>query len=281
MSWARNKRLVKSGGVDLWWVPRDRCGWDCTLAALAYRQRRMIEQGRADLNEWAVQHGLAASARYGELGHNAIVLWHGTSVERAEKIVEHGLFHKGGLWATLNPRIAHGSTRARSIRFGTEGATLCLVLDGRELVEGANVEREGRDGEVYRFHHGLPPDALAYVLMPTEIRLCGQRAKQPKAWPIGRFVKRHGRWTPMAKPPVRYNAVTSYSTVGQFVDLCVNRLLDEQPLVSALEVFSVVYALVQPWDAVRHEDVLEVIERRCAPHGCAGGAHVYGARGID
>ncbi|MDP7281169.1 MAG: hypothetical protein QGG39_14975, partial [Candidatus Poribacteria bacterium] len=64
---------------------------------------------------WAARHNCPASARYDELGDDTIVLWHGTSSTRAEKIAEFGLFHKRGLWTTLNPQIAHGYTRGRLI----------------------------------------------------------------------------------------------------------------------------------------------------------------------
>ena len=117
MSWKANKRVARDF-PDLLYLPKERCGWDCTLASLAYGVRRSILNASPDLGAWAARHGLPASARYQELGDDARVLWHGTSRERAEKIAEHGLFHKQGLWTTLNPFVSHGFCRGRSERFG-------------------------------------------------------------------------------------------------------------------------------------------------------------------
>ena len=85
--------MISEGLHDLQYLPRQRCGWDCTLASLAYAARTVIEGARPDLAAWAARHGVSASARYRELESDALVLWHGTSRERAGKIAEHGLFH--------------------------------------------------------------------------------------------------------------------------------------------------------------------------------------------
>ncbi|MFQ6133410.1 MAG: hypothetical protein ACE5R4_15315, partial [Armatimonadota bacterium] len=73
----------------------------------------------------------------------------GLEEEQAEKILEHGLFHKKGLWTALKPRMAHAFCRMRSERFGTEGAVVCLVIDLDQFVEGRDFEREGRSGELW------------------------------------------------------------------------------------------------------------------------------------
>jgi hypothetical protein len=116
MHWKKNKKLLARGFHDLEYLPRDRCGWDCTLSSLAYGVRAALASRTPDLNAWAARHGAQASVRYAEFGGDAMVLWHGTSLPRAEKISEHGLFHKRGLWTTLNPFIAHCTRPPRDRR---------------------------------------------------------------------------------------------------------------------------------------------------------------------
>lgn len=260
--WKKNHKLLDEGYHDLAYLPRERCGWDCTLASLAFALRREIQHGRIDLNAWATRHAVSASQRYAHLGASAWVLWHGTSRPRAEKIAAHGLFSKGGLWTTFNPRISHGYCRGRSDAFGTDGAVVCLVLDRRQFVEGRDHERENDD--VIRFHHGLPSDAVEYLLLHEGIRFLGSaRAADVSPWCGARFVRRSGRWTPMQKPPVRYSADAAYSTVEEFVALTIHRLLSEMDEVTALEIFSTLYATLAPWDALEHGQVLEAIDRGC------------------
>lgn len=278
MTWKRNKRAAVRALHDLRYLPKGRCAWDSTLACLAFAARRAIEDGPPDLSAWAARHGLPASQRTQDLGEHARVLWHGTSRMRAEKIAEHGLFHKRGLWATLNPNIAHGFCRGRSERFGTEGAVVCIVLDRSELVRDLDFDVEGK-GDIFRFHHGLAPDVVEYVLVHEEIRFLGQhRASQPAPWPAARFKKRAGKWVPLQKTPVRYSASASYSSVADFARLCLGRLLAELAEITALEAFSTLYACVEPWDALAHDDVFALIEESCTPHRRRGKLHTFRTR---
>jgi len=265
MAWRRNKKLTAQGLSDLVYLPRDRSQWDCSLSALAYGARRRIEGGRPDLAAWAVRHGLPVSARYLELGEDAAVLWHGTSRPRAEKIAEHGLFHKRGLWTTSQPEIAHGYTRSRADRFATEGAMVCLVLDRRAYQPGRDYEVEPNES-IFRFQHGLPPDVVEYVLFHDEIRFAGaHRAPAPAAWPGARFKRRDGLWVPVQKAPVRYSESAAYSTPAEFADLCLRRLLDELGSVAAVELFSVAYSRVTPWEALTHDELLDLLFEQCVP----------------
>jgi len=266
MGWRKNKRLTLQGFRDLEYLPKERCGWDCTLASLAYGARQIIDHRPADLSAWAARHGVPASGRYQDLGDDALVLWHGTSRRRAEKIAEHGLFHKRGLWTTSDPAIAHTFCRSRSERFATEGAVVCLVLARSALIEGEDFDIEGA-GNVLRFRYGLPPEVVEYVLIHEEIRFTGrERARRPAPWRAARFKKRSGVWTPLQQAPVRYSDAASYSTVMDFARLCLDQLLAELVEVTALEVFSTLYATISPWEALRHSDVLAMIEEQCIPH---------------
>ena len=99
--WRRDRVQPRQGHPDLRYLPQGRASWNTTLAALAFSQAR--SRGRTDILQWAAMHGARPSARAAELGDDALVLWHGTSRERAERIRDVGLFHKRGLWTTLDP----------------------------------------------------------------------------------------------------------------------------------------------------------------------------------
>jgi hypothetical protein len=263
MTWKPNRKLVSRGFKDLEYLPKERCGWDCTLASLSYGVRIDVERRLPDLSAWAERHGMPASARHQDLGSDALILWHGTSRERADKIAEHGLFHKRGLWTTSDPKIAHSYCRSRSERFATEGAVVCLVLGRGDVVEGRDYALE-HNGNILRFHQGLPPDVVEYVLVHEEIRFIGQaRARRRSPWPSAKFKKRSGSWVPVQKTPVRYSDAAGYCTAQEFAEICVDRLLSELSEVTALDVFSTLYTRIAPCDAHTHHDVFDVIDRRC------------------
>ena len=266
MSWRKNRKLASEGFRDLQYLPRERTGWDCTLASLAFGARAAIEGRAPDLNRWAARLGAPPSGYYAETGSDALVLWHGTSRERADKIREHGLFHKRGLWTTTDPQISHSFCRSRSERFGTDGAVLCLVIDRREIEEGRDYDLEG-GGDIYRFRGGLPPEAVEYVLVHEAICFVGPlRGNDPAPWPGARFKRQSGKWAPVQAIPVRYSGSETYSTLAEFMELCVDRLLDELGEVTALDVFATLYAAVAPWRALPHEAAFDLIEEKCVPH---------------
>ncbi len=260
MPWKRNKSGLTRTFRDLEFLPHGRSGWDCTLSCLAYGMRMDMPGASPDLNAWATRHGIPASESYVQLGQSALVLWHGTSRERADRIAEHGLFHKKGLWTAHHPNVPHSFCRMRSERFGTEGAVVCLVLDRNQLTEGRDFEVEPNEN-VIRFHHGLPPDVVAYVLAREEIRFLGtRRASLPTPWPKARFKHSFGQWRPVRRPPVRFSESESFSTLSEYLRLCVTKLLRELNGATPLEVLSVLHSLVAPWDSLRHGDVLDVLE---------------------
>ena len=259
MVWKRNKTDMAEECRDLKWLPRGRHGWDCTLASLAFGMRMEIPGAAADLNAWASRHGVPPSARYAELGERALVLWHGTSRERADKIAAHGLFHKRGLWTARHPMISHSYCRSRSERFGTDGAVVCIVLDQSALVEGQDFTTEG-NGSILRFHHPLPPEVVEYVLTHEEVRFTGiERAAGPRPWPAVRLKHVSGCWVPVQRPPVRFLASEQFSTLGEFLILCLSRLSHELGCFSAIEVFSVLYSLVRPWDCLEHGQIMDLL----------------------
>jgi len=233
--WRKNRQMVKRGFTDLQYLPQARSGWNATLAALAFALRRQLE-GQADLNIWASMHGCVASARYAELGSDALVLWHGTSDARAERIKDVGLFHKRGLWTTVDPRTAHGYTRGRSTEYGVGSATIVLVLDRRELTEGVHYSHEGPS--IYRLHAGLDSQHIEYICWADRVEFRGaDRATEPSAWGRARFKRQSGSWMPLSRPPVRLEADV---------------------------VFSSLYATLDPWSALEHEEILQRLEALCS-----------------
>ena len=262
MAWKKNRAIVAEGYRDLAYLPRGRSEWDFTLACLAYGARRNIDSRVPDLCHWAARHNVPAGERFSELDEHALVLWHGTSRARAEKIVQHGLFSKGGLWATTDPFIAHGFTRGRADRYRTEGAMVCLVLDRRQLEDGRDCTAEHDD--ILRFHHGLPPNVIEYLLTHESITFTGpRRCAQVRPWVAGKFRKQQGQWVPVQAVPVRYSDADSYSSLAEFAALTLRRLLLELGQAAAIEVFSTLYSLVSPTEAMTHESVFELIDHEC------------------
>jgi hypothetical protein len=261
VDWHRNRRLARSGFEDLEYLPKSRAGWNATLAAHAFSARRRIA-GSADLNLWAAMHGRPASARYRELEENALVLWHGTSAVRAERIREVGLFHRRGLWTARDPKIAHGYTRGRASQHKAGSATIVLLLDRRAIEPGVDYDMQGP--EIFRFHSSMPPENIEYILCDDRIEFLGERkAKWPRLWGIARFKKKEGEWVTYSQPPVRFDGKYSYSSIEEWLHLSIRRILSTLGSASAVEIFSSLYSTINPWDALEHEDIFEALECLC------------------
>ena len=265
--WAKRTRLVREGFGDLVYLPRGRVTWNMTLAALAYSARRLVREQidhrpalSADLNLWAAMHGAPPSASYEQLGKDALVLWHGTSAVRAEKIREHGLKCRGGVWATTEPRIAHSFTRGRSRAFQAGSAMICLVLDKNAWDGPASLESD----RIVQFHNDIAPELVEYILSDDRIDFVGAaKARTPKSWGVARFKKRSGKWLPVSKSPVRLDAGRSYSDLPSWLDVSIERIMATLGCAAASEIFSSLYATLGPWDALPHRQVFDAIDRLC------------------
>ena len=213
--WPRNRARPRKGHADLRYLPQGLTAWNMTLAGLAFSQART--RGRPDILLWAARHGARPSARAAELGDDALILWHGTSRERAERIREVGLFHKRGLWTTLEPRIAHGFTRWRSREQSAGSAMIVLVLDRNAFREGDHFELEGDN--VMRFHRGLGAEHVEYICWPDRVEFVGsEAASAPRPWGKARFRREDGGWVPRSRPPVRLDDGREY---GNFANGCI------------------------------------------------------------
>jgi hypothetical protein len=260
MAWKKRKDNLTHKYPDLEFLPPGKSDWDCTLAALAYGTRMDIRGGEADLNIWAIHHGLPGSGTYERYGGSAMVLWHGTSRDRAEKIAEHGLFHKRGLWTAPHPRVPHTFCRMRATRFRIEGAVVCLVINRNQMVEGRDYEVE-KYGNVIRFQHGLPTKVVQYILVQDRIQFVGtERAKNNQPWPTARFKHTEGKWRTIRQPPVRFSGTETFSTAADFVELCMKKVINELDGASPLEVLSVLYSLIEPWECLHHSKIIDMLE---------------------
>lgn len=257
--WRKDRKLVRRGFGDLEYLPPERAGWNATLAAYAFAARRRLA-GTGDLTLWAMMHGVPASGRWRRLGSSGLVLWHGTSAERAEKIRAHGLMHKRGVWAATEPRIAHGYTRGRSRAFGAGSAMIVFVIDKNAW--DARATRESDD--IARFHESIPPQCIEYILYSDRIEFVGaERARKPKPWGVARFKKAHGQWRPRSRPPVRFDERNTYGDLSEWLALSLQRIFRTLGRAAAIEVFSSLYATVDPWDALEHERIFEALAGLC------------------
>jgi len=283
ISWKKNRKLVDLGFRDLEYLPRETSGWDMTLASLAYGARLDIAGVQPDLNAWAARHGLPGSARFEEMGEGAVVLWHGTSRERAGNIAEHGLFHKGGVWTARHPSMAHQFCRARAGEAEGEGAMVCLVLDRGELVGGRDFHIESGEGlnQVVVFHGKLSADVVEYILLKDSMRFAGGERTRERPRPSARFKKAHGDWVPVQKAPVRLPDGGEYSTAREFAELCLKAMLKDLGAVAPIEAFSGIYSLVEPREVLGHEDILGLMERNCREARKRGKFTTYRDAGAD
>jgi len=259
--WKKDRRLIRRGLRDLEYLPRGKTAWNATLAALSFSARRAAS-GSAGLNLWAAMHAAPPSRRYVELAGDGLVLWHGTSAVRAEKVREHGLFSRKGVWSATDPRIAHGYTRGRSRIPGAGSAMVVLLIARSEWENRATPEHDN----ILRFHERVPPECVEYILWPGRVEFVGsQQARGPKPWGVARFKRVGGKWVPRSRPPVRLDAERSYETFDEWLGLSLRRILTALGSTAAIEVFSSLYATLDPWDALEHKRILEELERLCGP----------------
>jgi hypothetical protein len=275
--WRKNRKLVRDGFRSLEYLPRSRTGWNATLAAYAYSVRRQIA-GNCDLNQWAVMHGCPASARYRELGESALVLWHGTTARRAEQIERYGLFHKRGVWTTSEPKIAHGFSRFRGRAYRAGSAAVVLLLDGSEVTSGVHFDEE--TPEVFRFRAALPAESIEYILWDDRIEFAGgQCVREPKPWGGARFKKKSGRWVPLSRPPVRLDDAHSYSDLEEWLNLSIGRIFSALGSAAAIEIFSTLYATIEPWEALEHDQIFGALERLCRASRHRRGVELFSLQG--
>ncbi len=240
--------------------------WDFLHIAEAYAAR---QQRRADcsLNDFAVEHGALASPLYEETKERNLVLWHGTSLERAEKILEHGFFHCKGVWMAVKTSTPLSFARNRAREFDGRPAILVSVIDLDRYREGVDFEARGREA---RFTDDVPPDVVQYLLTDREFRYVGTGRVRGYELPTkASFARRDGRWVVPTQNPATFDARLglTYTTVGEWLDLKLGRFFAEQPRATALEAFCAVYANCQPAEAIGREEVAGWLMSECETAG--------------
>ncbi len=240
--------------------------WDFLHIAEAYAAR---QQRGADssLSDFAVEHGALASPLYEETRERNLVLWHGTSLERAERILEHGFFHCKGVWMAVRTSTPLSFARNRAREFDGRPAILVSVIDLDRYREGEHFEE--RRSET-RFTDDVPPDVVQYLLTDREFRYVGRgrvRGYELPAKPG--FTRKDGRWIVPTRNPATFDARLglTYRTVGEWLDLKLGRFFAEQRRATALEAFCVVYANCLPTEAIGREEVAGWLMRECGTAG--------------
>ena len=255
------RRVRRQLGVDdLLRGPRRE--WDFLRLAEAYAARRQREDN-ASLNEFAVEHGALASALYERVRDRGAVLWHGTSLPRAEKILEHGFMYVKGVWMAVNTSTPLGFARNRSQQSGSRPAILISVIDLDLYHDG--VHFHARPGEV-RFTDAVPPDVVQYLLTDRDFRYVGEgRASRHQLPATIAFVKRQGRWVVPTQNPAVYDALRdlTYRSAEEWLELKLTDFFEARGRATPIEAFCAVYATCQPAEAVPRAAVVEWLARRC------------------
>jgi hypothetical protein len=144
-----------------------------------------------------------------------------------------------------------------------------LLLDDRKVRSGVHYDAETT--EVFRFHAALPAESIEYILWDDRIEFLGeQSAREPKPWGVARFKKKSGRWVPLSRPPVRFDAEHGYNHLEEWLHLSVERVLSRLGSAAAIEIFSTLYATIDPWEALQHQAIFGALERSChaSRHRC-------------
>jgi hypothetical protein len=236
--------------------------WDFLRIAEAYAAR---QQRRADssLNDFAVEHGALASPLYEETKEHNLVLWHGTSLERAEKILEHGFFHCKGVWMAVKTSTPLSFARNRAGQSEGRPAILVSVIDLDRYREGLHFE--GRWSET-RFRDDVPPDVVQYLLTDREFRYVGAGRVRGYELPTkASFARKDGQWVVPTRNPATFDARLglTYTTVAEWLDLKLGRFFAEQRRATVLEAFCAVYANCHPSEAIGREEVAGWLMGEC------------------
>jgi hypothetical protein len=235
--------------------------WDFLHLAEAYTARHQ-RRGDVSLNDFAVEHGALASALYEETKDHNMVLWHGTSVSRVEKILEHGFAHYRGVWMALKTSTPLEFARNRAAESEGRPAILISVIDLELFRSGVHFD----SGAEVRFRHDVPPDVVQYMLTDRDFRCVGGGRVRGHRLPAkAKFVHKEGRWVVPTQNPARFDAQQglTYTTASEWLDLKLSRLFTDHGRATRLEAFCSVYANCTPTAAVPRETVLDWLGSNC------------------
>jgi len=238
-----------------------RFGWDLTLTALAYQAQQQRNRDLS-LNDFATRHGADSSALYeGTRGHN-LVFWHGTSLERAEKICQHGFAHFKGVWMDQSTRVPFSFAQSRAQRHEVRPAILISVIDTDRFIEGADY-RWQTNRHIVVFQHDVPPDVVQYLVTDETVCFVGSEScRGCRPTRRARFTHRGGQWVTPGTNPAYFDQQRRYRLLEEWLDFFAADLLRRHGPLYAIEIFSAIYANVVPADAVSRLDVIDAIVRR-------------------
>lgn len=204
--------------------------WNLTLIARSY-ECYIGREPNLSLNDFVTLYGAPLSRLYDQTrGHN-LVLWHGTTLERAEKILEHGFAHFKGVWMDQGTSTPFAFARSRAEQF----------------------------------------DAVPAILTKDHFEFVGkEKAVTPRPLPRARFVKREGRWVIPGQNPVYFDDQNYYKTSEEWLSLFCRRFLTRLGSAQPVEVFSAIYSNISPMDAITHRDIIGWICQNCRIGGRRG-----------
>ncbi len=235
--------------------------WDFLHIAEAYAARQQ-RRGDVSLNDFAVEHGALASALYeGTKDHN-MVLWHGTSVSRATKILEHGFAHYKGVWMAFGTSTPLGFARNRAAESEGRPAILISVIDLDLFQPGVHFDV----GADVRFKDDVRPEVVQYMLTDRDFRCVGGgRVPRHRLPAKAKFVHNEGRWVVPTQNPATFDAQQdlAYGTAAEWLDLKLSRFFTEHGRATPLEAFCSVYANCTPPAALPRETVLDWLIEHC------------------
>jgi len=238
-----------------------RFGWDLTLTALAY-QAQYQRDPNLSLNDFATRHGADSSALYQNTrGHN-LVFWHGTSLERAEKICQHGFAHFKGVWMDQATRVPFSFARSRAQRHEARPAILVSVIDTDRFTEEVDYRWE-TNRHIVVFQHDVPSDVVQYLVTDETFCFVGaESCRGCRPTRRARFTRRGGQWVTPGTNAAYFDRDRQYRSLAEWLDLLAGDLLRRHGPLYAIEIFSAIYANVSPTDAVSRRDVIEAIVRQ-------------------
>lgn len=255
----RLRRMRRRLG-ELPFVKGSHAGWDLTFTAQAYevQQRR---DPKLSLNDFVTRHGAPSSALYEQTRDHNLVMWHGTTAERAELICKHGFAHFKGVWMDKSTKIPFSFAHSRTGQHGGVPAIVISVIDTQRFAEGHDYYWE-INGHVLVFQHNVPPDVVQYQLTDESFEFVGD--KSAPGWrPTrrARFVRRGGKWVAPGKNPAYFDKDHRYRNLAEWLDLFVAELLEMHGPLQAIEIFSALYANCIPRHALSRQDIIEAVVR--------------------
>jgi hypothetical protein len=77
---------------------------------------------------------------------------------------------------------------------------------------------------------------------------------------------------PLSRPPVRLDGDSEYRDFEEWLTQSVTRILRRLGEATAVEVFASLYATLDPWRALEHEEILTRLEELCTARRTVGGS---------